>query len=185
MIPIVDGDCVIGFKNYSFGTERIYDSQGKIISVNEKGLKHPLLDPLDVIFVGGSVARSVLRGGIRISFGDALKTGLSVGTEILDSNTISILRRNFLLQNTRELKFTNTTLERMNSPSRYVPIPILKLAIRYGKRRPDTDGVARCFEYTIPMTRWSRTTGGDPTRYILEVVVREKDWTVMHFLYKR
>ena len=75
------------------------------------------------------------------------------------------------------LKFTATTVSRMSTPGRYVPVHILHLAIKYGKRVADPQGVKGAFQYTIPMIKNGK-------KYILEIVVREKDWTILHFLYK-
>jgi hypothetical protein len=65
----------------------------------------------------------------------------------------------------------------MATSGRYVPIHILHLAIKYGKRAVDPKGVQGAFLYTIKMLK-------NGTEYTLEVVVREADWTILHFLYK-
>ncbi len=65
----------------------------------------------------------------------------------------------------------------MADPARRVPHHILKLAIRFGTRTPDPQGVVGAFRYVIPMVRNGR-------QYTLEVVLREADKTVLHFLYR-
>ena len=60
---------------------------------------------------------------------------------------------------------------------RHVPLHILHLALKYGQRRVDPQGVKGAFLYTAKMFRNGK-------QYTLEVVVRERDWTILHFLYK-
>ena len=75
------------------------------------------------------------------------------------------------------LNFTATTAARMADPGRRVPHHILKLAVRFGRRSPDPQGVAGAFRYATPMIRNGR-------QYTLEVVLRESDQTILHFLYR-
>ncbi len=65
----------------------------------------------------------------------------------------------------------------MATRGRYVPVHILHLAIKYGRRSPDPQRVKGAFLYTIKMLKNGK-------EYVLEVVVREKDWTILHFLFK-
>jgi hypothetical protein len=65
----------------------------------------------------------------------------------------------------------------MGNPGRYVPVHILRLTLKYGKRVADPAGHTGVFQYTYPITR-----NGTPCK--LEVVVRESDYTVLHFAYK-
>ena len=77
----------------------------------------------------------------------------------------------------RALKFTATTAAHMATKGRYVPVHILHLAIKYGKRSADPQKIKGAFLYTTKMLRNGK-------EYVLEVVVRESDWTILHFLYK-
>jgi hypothetical protein len=65
----------------------------------------------------------------------------------------------------------------MADAARRVPQHILKLALRFGTRSPDPQGVTGAFSYVIPMIRNGKV-------YTLEVVIREADNTILHFLYK-
>jgi hypothetical protein len=76
----------------------------------------------------------------------------------------------------KSLNFTVATTARMANPARRVPVQILQLAIKYGKRVPDPKGAAGAFEYTIPMFR-------NGQQYTRKVVLRELDRTVLHFHY--
>jgi hypothetical protein len=61
--------------------------------------------------------------------------------------------------------------------SRHVPVHILHLALKYGRRARDPQRVQGAFPYTIKMLKNGK-------EYALEIVVREKDWTILHFLFK-
>jgi hypothetical protein len=65
----------------------------------------------------------------------------------------------------------------MLAKGRYVPLHILHLGIKYGKRVADPQKVKGAFIYTSQLLRNGK-------QYTLEIVVRESDWTVLHFLYK-
>jgi hypothetical protein len=64
---------------------------------------------------------------------------------------------------------------------------ILERAIRYGRRMADPRLGAGAYRYEIEMTRLvlnKATRAFERRAYMLEVVVRESDWTIFHFLYK-
>ena len=72
----------------------------------------------------------------------------------------------------------------MANPGRFVPIHILHLAIKYGKRMPDPQKMAGVFRYEIQMSRFvKRGATFVREQKTLEVVVRESDWTILHFMY--
>lgn len=100
-----------------------------------------------------------------------------------------MLRGRLLVPSAQQLKFARTPAEHMLNPGRYVPIHIQRLAIKYGKRTPDPHGTAGLFLYKTPMVKLFKRTVNGQTQYIkeikeLEVLVREADWTIMHFLYR-
>ena len=72
----------------------------------------------------------------------------------------------------------------MANPGRMVPVHILHLAIKFGRRGPDPQKVAGVFRYEVPMIRLVKR-GSVYVRETktLEVVVRESDWTILHFMY--
>ena len=65
----------------------------------------------------------------------------------------------------------------MEMRGRHVPVHIPHLALEYGRRAPDPQRVQGAFLYTIKMLK-------NGMEYALEIVVREKDWTILHFLFK-
>ena len=87
------------------------------------------------------------------------------------------MRTAFRRLSLKSLKFTATTAARMEMRGRHVPLHILHLALKYGRRAPDPQRVQGAFLYTIKMLKNGK-------EYALEIVVREKDWTILHFLFK-
>ncbi|WP_175719773.1 hypothetical protein [Burkholderia anthina] len=74
--------------------------------------------------------------------------------------------------------------EHMANPGRFVPVHILHLALKYGRRMPDPQSVAGVFRYEIQMSRFvKRGATFIRERKTLEIVVRESDWTILHFMY--
>lgn len=169
--PIYDADldCIIGYQKEEVGVFRIYTLDGDI-SVTEKPLETPLFDPLDVLFMVGGIWRAGLRGltnwGVR-----------GVGAS-LERATLYGLRARYYALMQRPLRFAATPLKHMKNPDRFVPVQILRLAIKYGKRFPDPQGKAGLFLYRCQMT----ANGGK--KYMLEVLVRESDYTILHFVYE-
>ncbi|MGE8657903.1 MAG: hypothetical protein ACN6O8_14280 [Achromobacter sp.] len=170
--PVIDEElnCIIGYERTLGGVTHLYDLQGDLVSISELPLESPLLDPLDIALAG--------YGLLRLGGSALFKSGASVGIRRAVGNlAISGLRTRFAALTRQPLKFAAAPLAHMSEPGRYVPHHILKLAIRYGKRVADPLGHAGVFQYTIKMTK-----NGKP--YLLEVVVRERDFTILHFLYK-
>lgn len=77
----------------------------------------------------------------------------------------------------KELKFTDTAAKRMEAIGRFVPQGILAEAIRTGRGVTDPQGAVGAMKYTIDMFKNGK-------KYELEVVYREADKTILHFLYK-
>ncbi|MEQ1907741.1 MAG: hypothetical protein ABMA15_02915 [Vicinamibacterales bacterium] len=178
--PVYDeaSHAVVGYVYESQGYFEYYDLDGNRVATDEIGLEQPLLDPIDLLFIGGGLVRGISKGIVRGGATVAARTGARMTLRALTTAVITAMRASFKsLISTRTLRFTATTAARMASKERHVPVHILQLAIKFGKREADPKKIAGLFRYTIRMFR-----NGRP--YTLEIVVREKDWTVMHFLYK-
>lgn len=65
----------------------------------------------------------------------------------------------------------------MADPARYVPSGILAEALISGKMMPDPQGAIGAERYVIDMFKNGK-------KYELEVVYRESDKTILHFLYR-
>ncbi|SIT47441.1 conserved hypothetical protein [Paraburkholderia piptadeniae] len=168
--PIYDADldCIIGYQKENAGVFRIYTLDGDI-SVSEKPLEAPLLDPLDVLFMVGGIWRVGVRG--------LTDWGVKAVGASLERATLFGLRSRYYALMQRPLRFAPKPLMHMKNSGRYVPVHILRLVIKYGERTPDPRGKAGIFMYTHPIAR-------DGKAYMLEVLVRDSDYTVLHFVYK-
>lgn len=191
--PIYDEETgvVVGFRYGSSGYWEVYDLEGDLVEVGEKGLESPLIDPIDVL-AGGLVGlgRGLFGGGVRGAVrgtaggtgrgaaASAGRAGILVSLKTLSQRAATALRGTYRgIRFSGPLNFTATTAARLANPARRVPQHILKLALRFGKRTPDPQGVPGAFRYVVPMVRNGK-------EYTLEVVIREADRTVLHFLYR-
>ncbi len=178
-VPIFDEDigAVVGYREELDGVFKTFDLNGDLVDIQELPLEKPFLDPIDLITIGGIVAVSVRKAlqasGVIFSASAAGRKAI----ELLSQSTLQTLRAVFRRTATGTLKFTATTAARMGDKNRFVPVHILKMAIRYGRRVADPQGILGASMYKIPMLRNGR-------RFTLEVVVRDRDKTVLHFLYK-
>jgi hypothetical protein len=189
-VPLFDDDdtqVVVGFRSGGSVTWT-YDLEGRVVSVDEPGLETPLIDPIDILaggiagwgrgLIGGAVrseVRSVAGGAGR---GAVMGAGLRAASRTLARRALTAIRGVYRAIRFRgPLNFSATTAAHMADVARRVPQHILKLAIRFGARAADPQGVAGAFRYVIPMIRNGR-------QYTLEVVLREADQTILHFLYR-
>lgn len=181
--PVFDDEfgAVVGYRYEGRGDICFYDLYGNVVGTQEKGLESPLIDPIDLLLVGGGAFRA-LGKGVSTFFSRSLLKAAALPVAKIPARTLAVsmlaaMRMVFKGISVNSLKFTATTASRMGVQGRYVPVHILQLAIKYGKREVDPQGVKGAFNYTIKMLRNGK-------EYDLEVVVRESDWTVLHFLYK-
>jgi hypothetical protein len=183
-VPVFDDTlaAVIGYREQpTTGVYRLYDLAGTLIGMEERGLESPLLDPLDLLFFGGGIIRAIGKGVVKGTARTAPKVAAlgaaRISSGVLAGAIVGAMRASFKGLSVRNLQFTLATAGRMATKGRYVPLHILHLGIKYGKRVPDPQGVKGAFLYTSKMLR-------NGTEYTLEIVVRESDWTILHFLYK-
>jgi hypothetical protein len=177
--PLFDDEthAVVGYVYRSLGFFRYFDVFGNVIGEDEVPVETPLFDPIDVILIFGDLAvvagRGILKAGIRA----ASRAGTRITIRGILAGALEAMRvswRSLIVF--RNLKFTTTTAARMADPARRVPVQILQLAIRFGRRTADPQGAKGAFRYVIKMLR-------NEGEYNLEVVIRESDSTVLHFVY--
>lgn len=145
--------------------------------MEEVGLESPLLDPIDLIVLFGGLLRAIGKGTGSIAARAVGRGSVVIGGRTLSAAVTGAMRTAFRRLSVQSLKFTATTAERMATRGRYVPVHILHLALKYGRRSPDPQRVQGAFLYTIKMLKNGK-------EYALEVIVREKDWTILHFMFK-
>lgn len=185
--PIVDdesGMC-IGFSVVQApGLWQIYDVDGVFIRLEEAPLEAPLFDPTDLALIAFGAFRLFRAGKTILESG--VKTAVSVK---LSEATVSLLRGRLKMGlSSRALKMTATPAKHMLNPGRYVPLQLQEKVIRYGKRTPDPQKASGLFHYESEIYKLVENRAEKGTyiykKYMIEVLVREKDWTVTHFLYK-
>jgi hypothetical protein len=76
-----------------------------------------------------------------------------------------------------KLRFTGTTAAHMAETGRYVPRHILADAILTGKRMPDPQGAPGAVKIVQDVVINQKNR-------VLEIIYRESDSTILHFLYK-
>ncbi|ELW9533097.1 TPA: hypothetical protein N5L55_000136 [Enterobacter roggenkampii] len=166
------------------GLWQIYDVDGVFIRLEEAPLEAPLFDPIDLALIAFGAFR-LFRAGKAILEG-GVKTAVSVK---LSEATVSILRGRLKMGlSSRALKMTASPAKHMLNPGRYVPLQLQEKVIRYGKRTPDPQKASGLFRYESEIYKLVENRAEKGTyiykKYMIEVLVREKDWTITHFLYK-
>jgi hypothetical protein len=185
-VPIFDeqtGACIGYSHERAKGFWIIYNSFGDAVGMEELPLESSPIAPEDVLLLGLTLFK-IGRMGWTASRSVDVRRVSTAGVRFA-----GMLRNRLLAPSTQQLKFARTPAEHMLNPGRYVPAHIQRLAIKYGKRIPDPQGAPGVFLYKAPMAKlFKRMKDGNPlyqkeTRE-LEVLVRESDWTILHFLYR-
>ncbi len=185
-IPILDdisADCVGYVYEGAKNVWHIYDVLGEQVGITESPLESSPIDPIDLILLGPTLLKIAQTG---LGAAGRLFTGRIVlgTTNQLIRSFLPILRSKLQRVSVGNLKFTETTIKHMGNPGRFVPLHILHLAIKYGKRMPDPQKIPGVYRYEIPMSRFFKRGGGYiKEQKTLEVIVRESDWTILHFMY--
>lgn len=186
-----DLGAIIGYVSEYQGVLRVYAVDGRLVEMSEPGLEQPLFDPIDLLFILGpslKLLKGLIWGGERLLFRSTARAAAGVAgysaARAMGVSTRSALQLVFRSLTSRPLLFTETTLVRMADPARRVPLHILQLAIRHGTRSVDAQMARGAYTYITPMWR-QVVSGGERVwrQYTLKVVVRESDWTVLHFHY--
>ncbi len=179
-IPVYDEEvhAVVGYRHETTtGVFRLYDLEGNYLGMEEVGLESPFLDPIDLIVLFGGLLRGIGKGVGSIAARATSRASVVIGGRTLSAAVTGAMRTAFRRLSVKSLRFTATTAARMETRGRHVPVHVLHLAIKYGRRTPDPQRVQGAFLYTIKMLKNGK-------EYALEIVVREKDWTILHFLFK-
>ncbi len=184
--PIIDdqsGACVGFIHEGAKNVWHIFDISGQYVGIEEAPLEAPIIDPYDLILIGPAAVKFMRNG---FSAATRLATGRAAtsATSKITAKTLPLLRNRLQGFPAKRLQFTETTAKHMTNPGRFVPIHIIHLAIKHGKRIPDPQKVAGVFRYEIQMSRFvKRGTVFVREQKTLEVIVRESDWTILHFMY--
>lgn len=184
--PIVDdesGMCIGYSVAQAPGLWQIYDADGMFVRLEEAPLEAPLIDPTDLALIAFGAFR-LFRAGKAF-----LESGIKAAVTVrLSEATISLLRGRLKMGlSARALRMSESSAKHMLTPGRYVPLQIQEKAIRYGIRTPDPLKKPGLFRYEARMYKLVEDRQNKGTyiykSYRLEVLVREADWTIMHFQY--
>lgn len=182
-VPIFDdreAHAIVGYRHEPVeGWFKFYDLEGRVAGMAERGLEPPLVDPVEFIFVFAGLVRGLTRGALRAT-GTRMAAAAGVRITVRGMAAAAVAAMRLVLRklvSVRSLRFTAATAKRMATKGRHVPLHILHLAIKYGARQGDPKRIKGLFQYTVPMFR-------NGQRYTLKVVVRESDWTIVHFHYQ-
>jgi LysM repeat protein len=127
--PIFDDDtkAVIGYMYASLGYYEVYDVSGQRIWSDEEPVETPLLDPIDFIFIVEGLARGIGKAALKLGIRAAASAGSKAVIREVTTAIIGTMRGAFrAVISARTLKFTATTVERMATRGRYVPVHLLK-----------------------------------------------------------
>ncbi|MEP7452726.1 hypothetical protein [Phyllobacterium sp. SB3] len=188
--PVFDeeSNAVIGWVEEWTGLKKIYDLEGKFVGMEELPLENVyIVEDILLLFVGITEIKWILQGGKEAAVVAGRQIGrsasLGIAAALISRSALVGLRISFRQLTKREIfKFTGTTAVHMAEKGRYVPTHVLYLAARYGKRMADPQGVAGAVKFILELEKYDKT--GQAKKYTLELVLRTKDWTVLHFLYK-
>jgi len=117
-------------------------------------------------------AAAVIATGTATATTGAVIAGLSAGVATTAGATGAAVYKTL----EKGVNFTQTTLQRMQKPNRFVPVQTLIDAIKNGVAKPDPQGT-KAIMYTIEMFRNGKA-------YQLEVLYEKATNTILHFLYK-
>jgi hypothetical protein len=175
-VPVFDTDLymVTGYVETMSGISRIYDLDGTMVRMEELPLEAPPFGPEDIIFLIGGLAR--------FGFKTLFRTGIRAFAVDVSKATLYILRERFRILKPLGLKFTHETIVHMKNPKRFVPVQILMLAIKHSKKIPDPQAAVGAVKYVTKMVIMTKKYP-QGKEYVLHVVVRESDQTILHFHY--
>ncbi len=188
--PVFDeqSNAVVGWIDERAGVKTIYDIEGKFVSIEEKPLENVyIVEDIILLFVGITEIRWILRGGGEVAAAAGRQVGRSavigLAAARISRSALVGLRVAFRTLTQRQVfRFTGTTAAHMAEAGRYVPTHILYLAVRYGRRVADPQGAKGAMKFLLEIEKYDKQ--GNAKKYMLEVVMRMDDWTILHFLYK-
>ena len=193
-VPIFDEavGAIIGFQHAFVGWQYFYDLEGNQVDRMERGLESPVFSPIDLLLLSPAlVLRPASRmvgagvtafGGVRLSTDP---TALTIATRLRAS-----LAR---LDHLAEIRFSQTALEYYGDPDRWVPLHVLRSAMKHGRRRADAGGKRRGAESganddlvmsEIRIKIYRRLKHPEGKEYDLEVLWNPRNNMIMHFKYK-
>lgn len=159
-----DLDCITGYHRTFGRTALTYDLLGSFVAIDESLESSPVRPTLPHLAVG-ALWQPAAQGMTR--------AGFHAEGAALDARTCGKLRERFIRLSRLPLHFSLEALADMQQAERFVPLHILRLAIRCGCRdAPESGHEAATVRYTAGITRRREPA-------LLELVVRLADRVIL------
>ncbi|KAI3589790.1 hypothetical protein D9X30_5373 [Cupriavidus sp. U2] len=170
--PILDDDldCIIGYHRRFGLRSHLYDLNGDMFSVAEDLSNLPPPEKRDPLMVVGGLWRANVRGVTAV--------GLTGTGATLATATLAQLRTRFARLAQSSLLYRGAALARMDDPQRFVPVHILRLAMRHGESVTPPPGLTRASRYLASMLIRRQP-------FMLDVVTANGNTTIVDFEYWR
>jgi len=169
-LPVYDDElgCVIGYLRAHARRGQLMNLDGDVIAVWACHAFLPEPDMRDAVLVVGGLWTSRVRGMTPL---DVIGSGAPVPPD-----AVGTLRQHFMALSQEPLFYTEPALARMQDRVHFVPVHILRLALRHGERLPPPAGLAGVARYSSLM--WLRQVP-----HVLDVVTSADGLTVLRFEY--
>jgi hypothetical protein len=170
--PILDEDldCIIGYHRRFGLCSHLYDLNGDMFSVYEDLSTLPPPEKRDPLMVVGGLWRANVRGLTAV--------GLTGTGANFTPATLAQLRTRFARLAQSSLLYQGAALARMDDPQRFVPVHILRLAMRHGDAVAPPPGLCRASRYLSCMLIRRQP-------FMLDVVTLNGNTTIVDFEYWR
>jgi hypothetical protein len=163
-----DLDCIIGYQRSFGGCYQLYDLNGDMTAIWE-GLQDTVpVEKRDPMLVVGGLWAANVRGLTALALP-------GIGSAMAPT-TLALLRKRFSGLAAAPLLFTAAAHTTMNDAHRFVPVHILRLAMRHGDRIQPPPGVPGAARYLARMAIRRRPC-------MLDVVTTHGNATIVQFEY--
>ncbi|WP_066735830.1 hypothetical protein [Cupriavidus sp. D384] len=170
--PILDEDldCIIGYHRRFGLRSHLYDLNGDMFAVSEDLSSLPPPEKRDPLVVVGGLWRANVRGLTAV--------GLTGTGAALAPATLAQLRTRFARLAQSSLLYRGAALARMDDPQRFVPVHILRLAMRHGEATAAPPALTRASRYLTCMLIRRQP-------FMLDLVTMNGNTTIVDFEYWR
>ena len=170
--PILDEslDCIIGYHRRFGIRSHLFDLNGDMFAVREDLTSLQPLEKRDPVLVSGKLWNEQVRGITTLGL---MGTGVTLAPAALAQ-----LRARFAGLAQSSLLYREAALVRMDDAQRFVPVHILRLAMRHGDRIAPPPGLVRGTRYLARMLIRRQP-------FILDLVTANTNTTIVQFEYWR
>ncbi|CAG2151382.1 hypothetical protein [Cupriavidus plantarum] len=169
-LPVYDDElgCVVGYLRTHARRGQLMNLDGDVIAVWACNAFLPEPDLRDDVLVVGGLWTPRVRGMTPLGIAGS-------GAPVMP-NAVSMLRQHFMALAQEPLFYTEAALARMQELAHFVPVHILRLALRHGDRLAPPAGLAGVARYSSLM--WLRRVP-----HVLDVATSADGLTILRFEY--